>query len=109
MEQPSNRLYSGTLSQAAQKVLAVLHAQSLRADRHPLSSPYDHRQCQSGHRCNHFYQGVVETSKTVKATVFSLVIICIVVERYNDNQRELLAHSSWRMSQEESSAREREW
>lgn len=37
--------------------------------------------------------------------VLSLVVY-VVVERYHDSQRELLAHSSWSMSQEESGARE---
>uniref|UniRef100_UPI0037E9352C DNA polymerase nu n=1 Tax=Semicossyphus pulcher TaxID=241346 RepID=UPI0037E9352C len=44
MEQSSNRLYSGPLSQAAQKILAVLRVQSLHEARRNQSYSYNHRQ-----------------------------------------------------------------
>ncbi|XP_060887992.1 DNA polymerase nu [Labrus mixtus] len=50
MEESSSRLYSGPLSQAVQKILAVLRAQSLHEARpfHSVSS--NHRQSQSGRK-----------------------------------------------------------
>ncbi|XP_049424895.1 HAUS augmin-like complex subunit 3 isoform X2 [Epinephelus fuscoguttatus] len=44
MEQSSSRLYSENLSQEAQKILAVLRAQSLHAARRSHSYSYNHRQ-----------------------------------------------------------------
>nr|XP_040039007.1 DNA polymerase nu [Gasterosteus aculeatus aculeatus] len=48
MEQSSSRLYSGPLSQAAQKVLAVLRAQSLHAARRNRHHAHHHRQTVQG-------------------------------------------------------------
>ncbi|XP_044039519.1 uncharacterized protein LOC122870015 isoform X1 [Siniperca chuatsi] len=73
MEQSSSRLYSGPLSQAAQKILAVLRAGSLHAARRNHNYSYNNRQSQSG-----------------------------IVQRCYGSQREPLAQSSWSMSQEES-------
>ncbi|XP_042368648.1 DNA polymerase nu [Plectropomus leopardus] len=50
MEQCSSRLYSGPLSLEAQKILAVLRAQSLHAARRSNNYSYNHRQSQSGHK-----------------------------------------------------------
>ncbi|XP_042258347.1 DNA polymerase nu isoform X3 [Thunnus maccoyii] len=44
MEESSSRLYSGPLSKAAQKILAVLRAQTLHAARHNRSFSNNHRQ-----------------------------------------------------------------
>ncbi|XP_070849889.1 DNA polymerase nu [Chaetodon trifascialis] len=44
MERSGGSLYSGPLSQAAQKILAALRAQSLHAARRNRSFSYDHRQ-----------------------------------------------------------------
>ncbi|CAJ1086006.1 DNA polymerase nu [Xyrichtys novacula] len=44
MEQSSSRLYSGPLSQAAQKILAVLRAESLHETRRIHGHSYNHRQ-----------------------------------------------------------------
>lgn len=60
MEQSSSRLYSGHLSQAAKKILAILRAQSLQTGRHNHSSSYNHRQSQLEQRRNTSYLSMLQ-------------------------------------------------
>jgi len=58
MEQSSSSLYSGPLSQAAQKILAVLRAQSPHAARR--NHAYDHRRSQSGGKRRESYVSLLQ-------------------------------------------------
>lgn len=60
MEQSSSRLYSGHLSQAAKKILAVLRAQSLQAGRRNHSYSYNHRPSQLEQRHNTSYLSMLQ-------------------------------------------------
>ncbi|XP_071379648.1 DNA polymerase nu [Centroberyx affinis] len=89
MERCSSRLYSGPLSQSAQKVLAVLRAQSRHTARNHYSNSSNYRHSESGHR----HGGEL---------MFDSCIVYVVVDRYYGSQREHQAQSSRSRTQEES-------
>lgn len=50
--------------------------------------------------------GVFGSTVVPRELMVLFLVVYVVVERYHDSQGELLAQSSWNMSQEESGARE---
>lgn len=81
MEQSSSRLYSGPLSLEAQKILAVLRAQSLHAARRNHNYSYNHRQGQSGHKHRisslDLWQLIIKKRLHVMSQVKWFLVICL--------------------------------
>eukprot|EP00064_Thunnus_orientalis_P018935 superscaffoldBa00004533_g19044 len=107
MEESSSRLYSGPLSKAAQKILAVLRAQTLHAARHNRSFSNNHRQRDEGP--DEVLFPTMEHSNTHKkepALAYRPVSSChkISVETDSDTsgaRREMKSTESWSVSRNE--------